>query len=293
MGRRSILKDQLVISKGYCWKFLAMIALLVLTPGSAFAGSSGIGKQQVLDPLRIPFTVDETGLPTFVASIDGKPISLFLDFGSSKTLAIKQSVLKKLSVSYGDAAGHFTSWTGLVSKVKPFTAHNFSAGTIRRSTIDGTSLPDHLYNFPQDGSLGFGFLRNFLVVFDYAHGEVRLYPPNNPVALQKECGAGTYAINDRIGVAEVSAETELGTRIFLLDTGANRDVARPGGNPVLGKPGTLFEFKKFQLGGHDLGKHSFLLVPYAAPDVDGVLGRDFFSKHVVCIDIDAGKMGVK
>lgn len=270
---------------------VSLSALGAQMAGASVPPASGDARSSI--PLHIPFTVDQTGLPTFEAKIDGKPVSLFLDFGGYKNLSLKQHVLENLEVTYKNETEHFTSSTGVLSTVKTFTAHNFQAGTVRLSTIDGASLPDGLYRFPQDGYLGFGFLKAFLVVFDYAHGEARLYPSNNPKLMQSECGTNVFPVEVAKGVAEVDVETELGKRVFSFDTGSNQNVARPGKNPVLGAPGTLFKYQKFKLGNHDLGAESFLIIPYAAPDVDGVLGRNFFSKHIVCIDIAAGNAAVR
>jgi hypothetical protein len=273
---------------------ILMVTLLALGTQMAHTSvlpASGDARSSV--PLHIPFIVDQTGLPTFNAEIDGKPVSLFLDFGGYKNLAIKKHALENLRVTYKNETQHFTSSTGTSSAVETFIAHNFQAGTVRLSTIDGASLPDGLYRFPQDGYLGFGFLKAFLVVFDYAHGEARLYPSNNPKLMQSECGTNVFPVAVAKGVAEVSVETELGQRFFSLDTGSNQNAARPGTNPVLGAPDTLFKYEKFRLGTQDLGAESFLVIPYAAPDVDGVLGRDFFSKHIVCIDIAAGNAAVR
>ncbi len=271
-----------------------LLLSVIMATGMACAQASHSSSVERSDePQRIPFTVDQTGLPTFKATIGGRSVTLFLDFGGYKALALKQHVLKNLPVTYKDKTQHFTSSGGTSSTVKTLTARDFKTGTVQLSTIDGSSLPDDLYSFPQDGYLGFGYLKGFFIVFDYAHGEARLYSPKNPKAMRDECGTHVLPVTLTTGVAEVTAETELGHRIFSLDTGANQDVVRPGKNPVLGAPGTFFNYRKLRLGALNLDNQRFLVVPYAAPNVDGVLGRGFFSEHLVCIDMAAGKVGVK
>jgi hypothetical protein len=270
-----------------------LLSLITVTIGVARLRAMTSENATLPSPLRIPFKVDQTGLPTFNAEIGGKPVLLFLDFGGSKSLTLKQQVLDRLAIKYEIKTQKITLWTGVSSLVKTFTAPNFKAGTLQLSTIAGTVLPDDAYHFPQDGTLGFGFLKSFLVIFDYVNNEVRLYPGNNAKAMRDECGINVFAVDVTKGVAELTADTELGRRSFLIDTGANQDVARPGANPVLGSAGSVFTYRRFKIGAKDIGPERFLVVPYKAPDVDGVLGRSFFSRHVVCIDAAAGKAAVR
>lgn len=274
-------------------KVVLFASLLTTTTGAAYAGTSVTGAEgTAITPLVIPFQIDETGLPTFHAMVNGKPRVLFLDLGGKMPLALKSSAAEDSDVAYTGATQHFVSSNGTSSDVKSFKARDFEAGTVRLESIDGSTLPDSLYSFPQDGYLGSGFLRRFLVVFDYRHGEARLYSSNNLEVMHRECGTHVFPMSFSRGFAEITVETELGRRSFLLDTGSNQNVARPGTNPILGAAGTGFTYQKFEVGAQDLGPASFLVMPYAAPDVDGVLGRVFFSKHIVCIDASADRAAV-
>jgi hypothetical protein len=129
-------------------------------------------------------------------------------------------------------------------------------------------------------------LRNFALVLDYPHNEHRLYPPASS-ALEKECGPSIpIPIEVVSGVVESKVSTDAGDLVFQWDTGVSENVLRPSAINL--DPQTLVSshvFPHFTLGGKDFGRTRIPLREFVAPNVDGVLGTEFFGNKMVCLDL--------
>lgn len=264
---------------------------------AAFAGpqvSATASAIHQVSPIRVPFETNGTGLPTVVVKINGAPVILFLDYGGYAQLAVKTEALGLTAVRFTGDVQKSRDAQGHERVSRKFIAQALSAGSGNWHDVSGTDLPaSPAFRFPQSGYLGFGLMKSYLAVFDYAGKELRLYPSGDRKALDRECGSSTFPISVVDGVTQAKAKTKNGERTFQFDTGSNMDLVRPAsvpGEPP--KPGTQIDFKGFQLGS-SIADRSFLVIPYQAPDVDGVLGRPFFAEHVVCLDPTAGVGGVK
>jgi hypothetical protein len=87
----------------------------------------------------------------------------------------------------------------------------------------------------------------------------------------------------------ISAQTDLGQKKFLLDTGFTTNVIR---SSLLDrqlfqdeKPEEMFVTSKFLIGERDFGKQEFcpLDIAEAFDDLDGFLGMPFFQNHAVLL----------
>ncbi|HMH67027.1 MAG TPA: hypothetical protein VK519_03810 [Pinirhizobacter sp.] len=220
---------------------------------AAFAGpkASGASSAQSNEgPIRISFETNDTGLPTVVVKINGVPVTLFLDYGGYAQLAVKSEALGLTAVRFTSDVQRSRDAQGRDRVSRKFTAQTLSVGSRNWQDVSGTELPaSPAFRFPQSGYLGFGILKSYLAVFDYAGNELRLYPPGDRKALVRECGSSTFPISVVDGVTQTTAKTWYGERTFQFDTGSNMDLLRPAsvpGEPP--KPGTQVELKSFQLG---------------------------------------------
>lgn len=264
------------------------LVLLATTSGCSHDAT----RQARLEPIaRILFSVDESGLPTFSAWIEGKPVRLFIDTGGYKPIALKQDVIRRLGLSYDDGSNSANDAQGQAYTARSFTATNFQAGSLSLSPAHGADLPNlGTHAYPQDGYLGYGVLKSHALVVDYARGELLMYAPSTGSAvLARECGGKTFDFQIRNAVIQATVETDAGPRIFQFDTGANRNIVRQ----ALETDASEATFKRFHLGNVELGPMSFRVIPYRAPDVDGVLGKEFFAAHRVCLDLDGGKGAIR
>lgn len=279
--------------RGPAPRWFALALLAIATVGC----SRDATRQARPEPIaRIPFSVDKTGLPTFDAQVDGASVRLFVDTGGYKPIALKQDVIRRLGLSYDNGSSGANDAQGRVYTTRPFTANYFRAGSLALSPAHGADLPDlGTHAYPQDGYLGYGVLKNHALVIDYAKGELLMYAPAAGSAmLARECGRKTFDFVIRNAVIQATVETDAGPRIFQFDTGANRNIVRSALTTAAEQETqTEVTFKHFRLGNTNLGPMSFRVIPYRAPDVDGVLGREFFAAHRVCLDLDAGKGAIR
>lgn len=261
------------------------------------AYSSAIADQSSPQPQRIPFKL-ESRLPTVQAEVSGKPASLFLDLGAYKPIALTHAALDKLPVAYTGQTETFRDSTGQMFTNRVFDVNALVAGTFKATGLEGVefSYSKGAGAFSQDGYIGFGLLMRYFLVFDYIKYELRLYSPGTSIdKLRSECGVGDgFKIDIINGVVEAKVDTEKGKFVFQLDTGSSENVLRPSavGLPIDTKQ-MSYAFSKFDFGGKNLGRTRFPLREFAAPDVDGVLGTDFFDSRVVCFDFSSQRGWIK
>lgn len=87
-------------------------------------------------------------------------------------------------------------------------------------------------------------------------------------------------------------ETDWGKKRFVLDTGCTKSIIRKESLPEdavskeWGPDVLAYYSSQFLIEGKDFGEQSFLIFPFSPEftEIDGVLGMDFFKKHVVHLD---------
>ncbi len=240
--------------------------------------NANVAKDYVAVPLNT-----QTGLPTLQASVSGKPVTLILDLGGYKGIALTPAALSKLDVTYDSQVESWRNSEGQVFTAKLFAAPDVKIGDQSVGSVDGieysTTTPG------VDGYVGFAVLRNFTLVLDYPHNELRIYPPASAAA-EKECGM-TNPISFEVvsGVVQSKVGTDDGDLIFQWDTGASENVLRPSAINL--NPDTEISshiFNRFSLGTKDFGRTRIPLREFVAPNVDGVLGTEFFGAKIICLN---------
>jgi len=245
-------------------------------------------------PIRVPFQL-EHGLPTIKATVGGISVSLILDLGGGYGLALTPPVAARAGVAFdghshvvGDSAGH-------THTARDYTAAHFTAGGLALESVEGGEVIRPA-GFPWDGYLGLGLLKRYLLVFDYPHGELRLYPAGASAPMQKECGSTRIPIALDQGVVVSSVDTDRGRLRFAWDTGSNLDMLRPAAvdAPVAEKDGPQsLVLSRFAMGGADFGPVTEPLVPFTAPAVDGFIGSPFLRSRVSCVDVAHGVASIR
>jgi predicted aspartyl protease len=144
--------------------------------------------------------------------------------------------------------------------------------------------------------IGRQFLSQYFVVVDYAGAAITLRPPDTKKLAQKKCGRKHIPMehteeDDQLAVSDF--ETEFGHIRLLLDTGATysalpQTLAEKFRLPTtVHGPGSqqFYQSKVLSAAGQGLGPMEFVLLPMKLPaDFEGMLGRNFFEHHVVCLD---------
>jgi len=233
-----------------------------------------------------------TGLPVLRATVSGQPVLLIVDLGGYKGIALTPEALKKLSVNYDSRVESWRNSAGEVFHAKLFSASDVKIGEQSVGSVDGieyaTTIPG------VDGYIGFAVLKNFTLVFDYPHNELRIYPPTS-AALASECGAKNPVHLEIVnGVVQSKIDTDKGQLVFQWDTGASENVLRPSAIDLSGDtPVPSHVFSRFEIGGKSYGRTRIPLREFIAPNVDGVLGSEFFASRIVCLDFKSRSAAIR
>lgn len=146
---------------------------------------------------------------------------------------------------------------------------------------------------PVAASIGRHFLHDFFIVIDYPHAAINLWP-RNAKAADAGCGDTHIRMEKTKGESHLVVSTfatPAGPLKLLWDTGAtysvlkdavaqelHLDLVTQGDTPFF-RPGMI------SAAGQDFAPLEFVVLPVQPPaDVQGFLGANFFSTHVVCMD---------
>ena len=226
-----------------------------------------------------------SGLPTVRVTVSGKPFTLVVDLGGYKGLALSPSALAKLNVKYNGQVETWRNSNGEVFSARLFTAPDVRLGERPLGPVDGIEY--NVNSASVDGYIGFAVLRRFSLVFDYPRSVLRIYPANSG-EMKRECGT-EHPISFEVvaGVVQSKIETDAGELIFQWDTGARENVLRPSAlNLDPSSSIASHVFSHFGIGGRDYGRVRIPLREFVAPNVDGILGGEFFGPRKVCLDFN-------
>lgn len=268
-----------------------------------FSTSSNPSKSWVKIPVffTIPYE------PLIHSEIENIPYSLLVDLGGSRSLYLKETNLKNLSLKkwtqetqLKDIKGNvYLSDQYQVPKVKigPLEFQNvevveekieFSENNIIWNSIKNTNPNRKASKI--DGSIGCPLFQNYCCLFDFPNSAIYLGKSFDKDISHKNFVKVPFTL-EKYGVV-LSVETDQGLHRFSLDTGAGFSVIR---NSLIDKmhlkelgKGTnrwYFQTKKMTLDGYNFGQWEFALYPIAEEfDIDGSLGIDFFKEHAIYLD---------
>lgn len=146
-----------------------------------------------------------------------------------------------------------------------------------------------------DGGMGWPILLKCSCLFDFSRSALYFAERFDCLAKLKK-----YPLEEFVKIpfslgecgAVLTLETDLGTKRFLLDTGATFSVLRESSAPEelaeeLETGKWFYKNRNLSHENHNFGPVDFALTDLAdAFEVDGVLGIDFFNRHAICFDIE-------
>jgi hypothetical protein len=230
----------------------------------------------------IHFTL-QSRLPTIEALVDQTPVTLVLDLGMYKPIALSTSALETVPVLFTGLADRYRDGSGTLFVQRAFIVRNLVIDSLRLSQVPGVEFNT---NEEQAGTIGFGLLKEYVMIFDYTQSELRLFPIGTRLRSLPQCGPKAYPVEVLRGVLRTKVETDRGDQIFQFDTGSTNSLLRPSSIGLKSNYKTSSAtLSKFKLLGKDFGKTKISLSEFHAPNVDGVLGTDFLQSRVVCFDI--------
>lgn len=238
----------------------------------------------------------EDNLPYVKVDVGGQPVTVRLDSGAwDSGVALTTADLDRTTVTFTGT----TRWQNAMGHV--LSARKFVIPEVRLGELVLHDVPGHEIVFApdytppkRDGQLGFAFLRNYTVVVDFPGRQLKLYDAAEPT-LPPECGTQVAPLEVGPAGLQSVARTSVGTIRVAWDTAAQASMLTPEALRVpdsrykLGEPHELAEFT---IGDVKLGPLTVRSVKVQIPDLDGLVGFDFFNEHVVCFDTRRGVVAI-
>ncbi|MEM9242984.1 MAG: aspartyl protease family protein [Pseudomonadota bacterium] len=251
----------------------------------------------------------ETNLPSTIITIENKPIPLILDSGESQVpLALSPAILQQIHYSKTDKKSCATSRvTGKICrpiviipniKIGHFELHHVEAEVMQHLWGGTNSKQFKQTQASENGVIGLPLLSKFNVLLDYAHASVTFFPRD---LKQRPIDSKDWVAIPFSGPLLTHLVLDGTAMIFGWDTGAVPGVIKQSSAakfkklPCPAQPG-IHHNKTCQriipntlqtTTGEPLTNTWFIIrkFPLVAP-FDGLMGAQFFSRHLVYFDFD-------
>jgi len=260
-----------------------MLVALVMATAAADAAPPTAPAPQVI-PLsfanRLPKVRVEMGDATVMVRLDSGAYDLGIslaekDFGPAHVMVTGTT--------------HWQDLRGRELQGRTFVVPELRVGDITVHDVPGTELvfaPDFVPP-DRDGTLGFAFLRNYVVAIDFSGAQVRLYPADS-TRPPGECAQGRESLSIVPAGLASTIGTDFGRMRVRWDTGSTVNMLTPRSMKI--DPDADPYGRQVRLHNVSMGSmHIPLLLAQVAdlkiPGLDGVLGYDFFASHHVCLDV--------
>lgn len=273
---------------------IASVELILLTGASwqACAAPAAPAAQ----PIHLPLTFIKSN-PVTTITVGGRAVQAIVDTGGTVDGALKLSKeviegaggvgLEGAAVTSDASGREFTSPRFRVPAVI-IDGHTFHDLTVVEAPArKGGDAP------PIPNAIGRQFLARYFVVVDYAGRSVTLWRPGSKRPAGLHCGRTRIPMEatKEAGLAVSEFDTQSGRLRLLWDTGATYSALPDSLAAKLQLATTLnlktkfWNAQAFSAAGHDFGPVEFVLLPLKLPaDFEGLIGRNFFQSHVVCLD---------
>jgi predicted aspartyl protease len=245
------------------------------------------------EPIRLPVTLMRS-TPVTTITVGGRTVQAIVDTGGG-ILTLSRDVidaaggakLEDTQVS-NDALGNESTHTRFRMPVI-----DIGGRVLRDTVVIESALREARDSPPVLNSIGRQFLYQYLVVVDYAGGVITLWPPDPGNADRAKCGHTRISMEhtEEEHLAVSVFETPSGRLRLLWDTGATYSMlpnamAEKLRSETITRGNTEFyPSKMLTAAGQNFGPLEFVLLPLQPPkDFQGILGANFFAKHVVCFD---------
>ena len=228
------------------------------------------------------------GNPITSARIGDENIDVVVDTGGLGGMAISPEDLERLSVTFTGESIERTDAAGDTFESRAFIVPELFLGGHRFEEVEGFERIGSSGGFaggPPMNVLGRALLHEFTVIVDYPNGEIRLYSPDQSRSV---CGTSTSELVEIDGdILALPVETDGGQMLALMDTGATYSFIQKEvvTSRSLSTVEDFYRTSAFRVGDRDFGPLEMVVLPIdGAPQIDALVGANFFSSHAVCID---------
>jgi len=241
--------------------------------------------------------------PLIEVTIENKQYQFLIDTGSCLAVCSQSRVLAELKNKRLQGKSDVMGIKGLRTQLSDFWVPSLSVGTLFVNDVViseevGKSgegivwdpLGQHEGRILQhvDGAIGWPVLKQYYCLFDFGHKALFLSKNSGVLKPERAMRFNRWIavpfLSGKFGMT-ITVDTDVGIKRLVLDTGATHSVLR-GDFQIQNSEWVSFKSEKLVMNGHDLHEWEFFTypIPEEARDIDGVLGVDFFLKHVVYID---------
>jgi len=284
-------------------QILASLGLLFLLGLSLQACTAGVAHGA--EPIRLSVTIVRSN-PVTTITVGDQTVRAIIDTGGTveAALTLTKEVLDSAGavdlgtpVVTSDAFGHEVTTPRFRVPAITVGGHAFQDLTALQTPMraDGPPVPN---------VIGRLFLSHYLVVVDYAGGSITLWPPNTKNSAGINCGGARIPMehtkDDALAVGNF--DTQSGRLRLLWDTGATYSMLPEMVaenlrlvTTVRGPNSPQFYLSKIiSAAGQDFGPLEFVILPLKLPaDFHGLIGSNFFERHVVCLDYKRREVRVR
>jgi predicted aspartyl protease len=245
------------------------------------------------EPIRLPVTLMQSN-PVTTITVGDRPVQAIVDTGGGALMLSREVI---------DAAGGVKLEDTQISNDASGNEHVHARFRMPLIDIGGLVLRDTVVieapgreagrGSPVPDVIGREFLAQYFVVVDYAGGVITLWSPDPENPERAKCGRTRIPMErtEEQHLAVSVFETQSGRLRLAWDTGAMYSVLPIAMAENL-RPTTItrgdtkfYPSRMLAAAGHDFGPLEFVLLPLQPPkDFQGMLGSNFFAKHVVCFD---------
>lgn len=274
---------------------LKLIQAIALATASLLFGKVVAAASQSTEPVRLPVRLIQSS-PVATITVGDRPVQAIVDTGGGQLMLSRAVIdaaggvkLADTQVSYDASGNEYVHARFRIPLVN-------IAGRVLRDTIVIEAPPTRAGEGPPvPNIIGRRFLSEYLVVVNYADEAITLWPPDAGSADRAKCGDTRIPMerteDEEPNLAVSVFETPAGRLRLAWDTGATFSILPVTMAEKL-RPATIsrgdtefYPSKMLAAAGQDFGPVEFVLQPMQPPkDFQGVLGTNFFAKHVVCLD---------
>ncbi len=292
------------------WFLILFIGIFVTWISCSMQTSITASKSYTRIPVRF-FPL--LNIPHIKIEIENSSYSLLVDLGSGSHFDLKKSCVEKIknkqftgnATSYDIKGKDYSLHSFRVSKIK-FPNLNICDAVLNEESIEflatggliwplntlSAKLKKKINMYCTDGRIGWGVFKNFDCFFDFPRSVFFLGQDMSTLINEAGCSLDGFVkipfSIENYGIV-LSLETELGTKRFLLDTGATHSALRESQVDKMKAaqfaPGRWLHTCQLMASGQDFGAWPFVLFEFSDLFAcDGILGIDFFNEHAIALD---------
>jgi len=258
------------------------------------------------DPLRLPLTIMRNN-PVTTVEVAGHEIQIGVDTGGG-VLGLTQEALTHAGAV--ELAGEPTIWTdsnGQEHKARRFRVPELRVGGRLFTNLDAIEA-EVIPNGPAVANvIGGVFLRQFIVIVDYPGRMMTLLSPEttDAEAAAMGCTGARAPLETKAsepGLVMTRVKLDGATVRLGWDTGAQYSTLpasvvaahKLSVDPAVDQKPPFYKTKRLIIGGSDFGPLEFVVLPLGLPSgVEGMLGYNVFTEHVVCLNYGRNEVRIR